>query len=193
MIGDRNMKRSMITWIVVGAIALIVIFSAVGSYNRLVTSETAVDNKAAQIDTQLQRREDVIPNLVNTVKGYAAHEKEVFQAIADARSRLAGAGTTEEKSAANGELETALSRLLVVVENYPNLKADAQFTRLMDELSGSENRIAVARQDYNNSVTSYNTKIRKFPASIYASVFGFEKKDFFKATEGAETVPEVQF
>jgi LemA protein len=193
MVEGRNMKRSMITWIVVGAIALIVIFSAVGSYNRLVTSETAVDNKAAQIDTQLQRREDVIPNLVSTVKGYAAHEKEVFQAIADARSRLAGAGTTEEKSAANGELETALSRLLVVVENYPNLKADAQFTRLMDELSGSENRIAVARQDYNNSVTGYNTKIRKFPASIYASVFGFEKKDFFKATEGAETVPEVQF
>lgn len=188
-----KMKRSMITLLVVGALALIVIFTAIGSYNRLVTAETAVDNKAAQIDTQLQRREDVIPNLVNTVKGYAAHEKEVFKAIADARSRLAGAGTTEEKSEANSELEGALSRLLVIVENYPNLKADAQFTRLMDELSGSENRIAVARQDYNNSVTSYNTRIRRFPASIYSSMFGFEKKEFFKATEGAETVPEVQF
>jgi len=187
------MKRSFIPWIVVLAIALIVIFSAVGSYNGLVSSETAVDNKAAQIDTQLQRREDVIPNLVNTVKGYAAHEKEVFQAIADARSKLAGAGTTAEKSAANAELEGALSRLLVVVENYPNLKADAQFTRLMDELSGTENRIAVARQDYNDAVTSYNTKIKKFPAALYASMFGFEKKDLFKAAPGAETVPEVQF
>ncbi|TVY01185.1 LemA family protein [Cohnella terricola] len=187
------MKRSLIPWIVVLAIALIVIFSAVGSYNGLVSSETAVDNKAAQIDTQLQRREDVIPNLVNTVKGYAAHEKEVFQAIADARSKLAGAGTTAEKSAANAELEGALSRLLVVVENYPNLKADAQFTRLMDELSGTENRIAVARQDYNDAVTTYNTKIKKFPAALYASMFGFEKKDLFKAAPGAETVPEVQF
>jgi LemA protein len=187
------MKRSMITWLVVGAIVLIVIFSAVGSYNRLVSSETAVDNKSAQIDTQLQRREDVIPNLVSTVKGYAAHEKEVFQAIADARTRLAGAGTTAEKAAANGQMESALSRLLVVVENYPNLKADAQFTRLMDELAGTENRIAIARQDYNNSVTGFNTKIRTFPASIYASMFGFEKKDLFKAAPGAETVPEVQF
>ncbi|TFE29418.1 LemA family protein [Cohnella luojiensis] len=187
------MKRSMITWLVVGAIVLIVIFSAVGSYNALVSSETAVDNKAAQIDTQLQRREDVIPNLVKTVKGYAAHEKEVFQSIADARSKLAGAGTTAEKADANAELEGALNRLLVIVENYPNLKADAQFTRLMDELSGTENRIAVARQDYNNSVTNYNTRIKKFPAAIYASMFGFEKKDLFKAAPGAETVPDVQF
>ncbi|MCD9020820.1 LemA family protein [Cohnella silvisoli] len=187
------MKRSTMTWLVVGAIVLIVIFSAVGSYNRLVSSETTVDNKAAQIDTQLQRREDVIPNLVSTVKGYAAHEKEVFKAIADARSKLAGAGTTAEKADANNQLEGALSRLLVVVENYPNLKADAQFTRLMDELSGTENRIAVARQDYNNSVTAYNTKIKRFPAAIYASMFGFEKKEFFKAAPGAETVPEVQF
>lgn len=187
------MKRSTIGWLVIAALLLILVFTAVGSYNRLVSSETAVDNKAAQIDTQLQRREDVIPNLVNTVKGYAAHEKEVFQAIADARSKLAGAGTTAEKAAANTELEGALSRLLVVVENYPNLKADAQFTRLMDELSGTENRIAVARQDYNNSVTDYNTKIKKFPAALYASIFGFEKKDLFKAAPGAETVPEVQF
>lgn len=187
------MKRSTITWLVVAALVLIVVMSTVGSYNRLVSSETAVDNKEAQIDTQLQRREDVIPNLVNTVKGYAAHEKEVFQAIADARSKLAGAGTTTEKAAANAELEGALSRLLVVVENYPTLKADAQFTRLMDELSGTENRIAVARQDYNNSVTDFNTKIKKFPTALYASLFGFEKKDLFKAAPGAETVPEVQF
>lgn len=188
-----GMKRLSVTWLVVGAIILIVIFSAVGSYNRLVSSETAVDNKSAQIDVQLQRREELIPNLVNTVKGYAAHEKEVFQAIADARSKLAGAGTTADKAAANSELEGALSRLLVVVENYPTLKADAQFSKLTDELAGTENRISVARQDYNNSVTGYNTKIRKFPATIYASMFGFEKKDLFKAREGAETAPEVNF
>ncbi|MFC4302249.1 LemA family protein [Cohnella boryungensis] len=187
------MKRSTIPWLVAGGLVIVLILLAVGSYNGLVSSETAVDNKAAQIDTQLQRREDIIPNLVNTVKGYAAHEKEVFQAIANARSKLAGAGTTTEKSEANAELEGALSRLLVVVENYPNLKADTQFTRLMDELSGTENRIAVARQDYNNAVTSYNTKIRRFPAAVYASLFGFDKKDFFKAAPGAETVPEVQF
>jgi LemA protein len=187
------MKRSMVTWLVVGAIVLIAIFSAVGSYNGLVSSETAVENKSAQIDVQLQRREELIPNLVNTVKGYAAHEKEVFQAIADARSKLAGAGTTTEKAAANTELEGALSRLLVVVENYPTLKADVQFSKLTDELAGTENRISVARQDYNNSVTGYNTKIRKFPASIYSSMFGFDKKDLFKAKEGSDTVPEVNF
>ncbi|BBI31676.1 LemA family protein [Cohnella abietis] len=187
------MKRSMVTWLVLGALLLIVVLSAVSSYNGLVSSETTVDNKAAQIDTQLQRREDVIPNLVSTVKGYAAHEEKVFTAIADARSKLSGARTTAEKAAANTELEGALSRLLVVVENYPILKADTQFTKLMDELSGTENRIAVARQDYNNSVTAYNTKIKKFPAALYSSMFGFEKKDFFKAAPGAEKVPEVKF
>jgi LemA protein len=187
------MKRSSMTWLVIGAIVLIVIFTAVGSYNGLVSSETTVENNAAQIDTQLQRREELIPNLVSTVKGYAAHEESVFKAIADARSKLAGAGTTAEKAAANNQLEGALSRLLVVVENYPNLKADTQFTRLMDELSGTENRIAVARQDYNNSVTAYNTKIRKFPTAIYSSLFGFGKKEFFKAAPGAATAPEVKF
>ncbi|XID92749.1 LemA family protein [Paenibacillaceae bacterium WGS1546] len=187
------MKRSTVALLVVGVVAIILVLSGMRSYNGLVTSETAVDNKFAQIDTQLQRREDIIPNLVNTAKGYAAHEQEVFTAIADARSMLAGARTPAEVSEANGQLESALSRLLVVVENYPNLKADAQFTRLMDELAGTENRIAVARQDYNNTVTEYNAKIRRFPTALYASVFGFEKKDLFKAAPGAETVPEVQF
>jgi LemA protein len=187
------MKRSTMIGLVVGALVLILIFSSVGSYNRLVSAETAVDNQFAQIDVDLERRDALIPNLVNTVKGYAAHEKEVFQAIADARSRLAGAGTAAEKADANSEMEGALSRLLVVVENYPNLKADTQFTRLMDELAGTENRISVARRDYNNSVTSYNTKIRRFPASIYASMFGFEKKELFKAAPGSETAPEVNF
>lgn len=191
--GGSELRGATKTWLVVGAIAIIVILSAASSYNKLVGAETKTDNAFANIDTQLQRREDVIPNLVNTVKGYAAHEKEVFQAIADARGRLAGARTPEQVSDANAELEGALSRLLVVVENYPTLKADAQFARLMDELSGTENRIAVARQDYNNAVTAYNTRIRKFPASIYAGMFGFEKKALFKAQPGAETAPEVNF
>ncbi|WP_027087547.1 LemA family protein [Cohnella panacarvi] len=187
------MKGSMKALLIVGAIVVVIILAAVSSYNKLVSADTAADNAFASIDTQLQRREDVIPNLVNTVKGYAAHEKEVFTAIADARSKLAGATTPEQVSDANAELESALSRLLVIVENYPTLKADAQFTRLMDELAGTENRIAVARQDYNNAVTSYNTRIRKFPSSIFAGMFGFEKKALFKAKPGAETVPEVNF
>ena len=187
------MKSTAKTGLIIGAIIIVVILSAVSSYNKIVGAETKTDNAFANIDTQLQRREDVIPNLVNTVKGYAAHEKEVFQAIADARSKLAGAKTPEQVSDANAEMEGALSRLLVVVENYPTLKADAQFARLMDELSGTENRIAIARQDYNNAVTAYNTRIRKFPASIYAGMFGFEQKALFKAKPGAETAPEVNF
>ncbi|MFC5649417.1 LemA family protein [Paenibacillus solisilvae] len=186
-------KRSTITWLVIGAVVLILILTGVGSYNGLVSSETAVDNKLSQIDVDLQRRADLIPNLVNTVKGYAAHEKEVIASIAKARAQLNAAGTPQEKADADQQLTGALSRLLVVVENYPDLKADQQFTRLTDELAGTENRISVARRDYNEAVTGYNTKIRKFPASLYASIFGFDKKELFKAKEGAETVPEVNF
>jgi LemA protein len=191
--GGMYMKRSTVTLLVVGALVLILIMSGVSSYNGLVSNETTVENKFSTIDVQLQRRVDLIPNLVSTVKGYAAHEKEVMDSIAKARSSLMNAGTPEQKAAADAQLSGALSRLLVVVENYPNLKADAQFARLMDELSGTENRIAVARKDYNDSVSSYNTRIRKFPASIYASMFGFEKKPFFQAQQGADTAPEVKF
>ncbi|MGO0061121.1 LemA family protein [Brevibacillus fluminis] len=187
------MKRSTIVWIVIAALVLIAIFSGISSYNGLITLETNVDNKFSQIDVNLQRRADLIPNLVNTVKGYAAHEKEVIAAIANARSNLVGARTPSEKAQADAQLSGALSRLLVIVENYPNLKADAQFARLMDELAGTENRISVARKDYNDAVSVYNVKIRRFPTSIYASMLGFEKKDFFKAAPGAETAPEVKF
>ena len=146
---------------------LMVIVLAVGSvfgfYNGMVSARENVDSKWSQVDNQLQRRSDLIPNLVNTVKGYAAHEKEVFQAVSDARAKMAGAKTAGDKMAANTELNSALSRLLAVAENYPQLKADQNFRQLQDELSGTENRIAVARKDYNDAVQGYNTKIKSLP------------------------------
>jgi LemA protein len=146
------------------------------------------------VESQLQRRNDLIPNLVNTVKGYAKHEKDVFTAIADARSRLAGASTVNEKVKANEQMDSALARLLVVVEQYPNLKANENFIRLQDELAGTENRIAVERQRYNNSVLAYNTMIKSFPGNIIASMTGFSPRDvYFKAEEGAKQAPKVNF
>jgi LemA protein len=182
--------------VVLGVIALVVVIlvaSIAGTYNSLVGLETAVEEKQAAISTQLQRRSDLIPNLVNTVKGYAAHEEEVYTAIADARSKLAGATTVEDMSEASGELSSALSRLLVVVENYPQLKANENFIALQDQLEGTENRIAVARNDYNEAAKKYNEKIRRFPANIFAGMFGFEKVDYFEAEAGADKAPEVNF
>ena len=176
-------------------IAVIVVLGIMlmSSYNGFVNSEENVDQSYAQIETQLQRRLDLIPNLVNTVKGYASHEKEVLTQISDARARLAGANTPEEEATANTELTGALSRLLVVVENYPNLKADQQFTQLMDELSGTENRIAVARKDYNDEVALYNKKVKRFPGAIVASITGFDEKEYFNADPSAGETPKVDF
>ena len=177
---------------IVAAIVLIVgmVFS---SYNGLVSSNENVTGKWAQVENQLQRRNDLIPNLVSTVKGYAAHETEVFKAVADARAKLGGAKTVAETSAANGEMNSALSRLLMVAESYPQLKANTNFTQLQDELAGTENRIAVARKDYNDAAQSYNTKIKSLPASLYAGAFGFSARDYFKADEAAQKVPQVKF
>ena len=181
--------------VILGVVLVIVLLvsSVVGTYNSLVNLEATVEEKQAAISTQLQRRSDLIPNLVNTVKGYAAHEEEVYTAIADARSKLAGATSVEELNNANSELSSALSRLLVVVENYPALKANENFIALQYQLEGTENRIAVARNDYNEAAKKYNTKIRRFPASIFAGIFGFEKVDYFEAQAGAENAPEVSF
>lgn len=184
---------------VLGPIGIIVIVLGVlvllfiPKYNSLVTAEENVDSKWAQVENQLQRRYDLIPNLVQSVKGYANHEQEVIASITEARAQMGNAQTPEQQAVANDALNGALSRLLVVVENYPNLKADANFRQLMDELAGTENRLAVAREDYNNEVQGFNKIVKRFPGNIMANIFGFEQKQYFKAAAGAEQAPAVDF
>jgi LemA protein len=164
------------------------------SYNRFVSQEESIKTQWAQVENQLQRRNDLIPNLVETTKGFAQQERDVFQAIADSRAKLAGAQTTDQKIVAANEQSSALARLLLIVENYPVLKSDATFARLMDELAGTENRIAVERMRYNETVQAYNTSRRQFPANITAAIFGF-KGDYplFQAPESAKLAPKVDF
>lgn len=181
------------TGMIIAAIAVLLLVFGFSSYNGLVGANEVVNSKWSQIDNQLQRRADLIPNLVNSVKGFAAHEQQAIQSVTEARSKLAGAGGPAAKAEANNELNGALSRLLVVVENYPQLKADANFRQLMDELSGTENRISVARMDYNNAVQDFNTRIRSFPTRLIAGMLGFEPREYFQAAEGAKQVPEVKF
>jgi LemA protein len=179
-------------WIIL-AVVVLLLLGTVTSYNGLVNLNEGVNGKWSQIDNQLQRRSDLIPNLVNTVKGYAAHESAAIQSVADARAKLGGAQGPTAKAQANDEMSGALSRLLVVAEAYPNLKADQNFRQLMDELSGTENRIAVARKDYNDAVQIYNTKIHTVPDSLFAGMMGFMPKEYFRVDEGAKDVPKVQF
>jgi len=164
-----------------------------GTYNGLVQGDESVKAAWAQVENQLQRRLDLIPNLVETVKGYAAHERETLEAVTEARSRVAGANTIDEQMEANQGLSNALARLLVVVEQYPNLKADQSFLRLQDELAGTENRISTERRRYNEVVQAYNVRLRQFPTVLLAGMFGFEKASMFEAAEGAERAPEVRF
>ncbi len=190
-------KKGLITTLVIVGIIIVflVIISSwyIGTRNTLVTLEESIDGAWAEIDNQLKRRSDLIPNLVATVKGFAAHEREVFTQIAEARSKLAGATTVGETARSYNQLNSALSRLLVIVERYPELKANQNFIRLQDELAGTENRIAVARKRYNDSVRIFNTKIRRFPSSTVANMMGLEKKDYFEIEEEAREVPEVDF
>ena len=171
---------------ILGVLAAIVIMAAMffSSYNGLVSMNENVTGKWSQVENQLQRRNDLIPNLVNTVKG---------QAVSDARAKLGGAKTVAETTAANNEMNSALSRLLVVAENYPDLKSNNNFQQLQDELAGTENRIAVARKDYNDAVQVYNAKIKSLPTSLYAGACGFTAKDYFKADAAAQKVPQVKF
>ena len=164
------------------------------SYNRFVSQEEAIKTQWSQVENQLQRRNDLIPNLVESTKGFAQQERDVFQSIADSRAKLAGASTPEQKMTAANEQSSALARLLVVVENYPVLKSNETFARLMDELAGTENRIAVERMRYNETVQAYNTSRRQFPANITAGIFGF-KGDYplFTAPESAKVAPKVDF
>ncbi len=187
------MKKGLIIVLVVIAVVGLIVGLFVGCYNGLVDAELEVDSKAATVDTMLTRRADLIPNLVSTVKGYAAHESEVYTAIADARSKLAGSTTTEDKLAANDELSSAISRLLVVVEQYPELQASQQFIALQDQLEGAENRISTARTDYNETVKEYNTKLRRFPTNLIAGMFGFEAREMYEAPAGDQDAPVVDF
>src|SRR6266581_1921065 len=188
------MSKGLIVIIVLVLIALVVFGQYVGVRNTLVTKNEAVKASWSQVDIALQRRADLIPNLVETVKGYATQEQTVFGDIAKARSALLGAHSPAEKIAANGQLDSALGRLLVVVENYPQLKSNENFLRLQDELAGTENRIAVERRRYNEVVQDYNTFIATFPNSLVASIGGFTRNDaYFKTEEGARTAPKVNF
>ncbi|NOH16688.1 LemA family protein [Clostridium cochlearium] len=186
---SKGLKNALIA---IGVL-IVLIFPIVSTYNKIVTLEQNVMRLSSNIDSDLKRRSDLIPNLVETTKGYAAHEKEVFTDIANARAKLGGANTIQDKANADSELSSALSRLLVVVERYPELKSNENFRALMVQLEGTENRINVSRKDYNDAVTVYNATIKRFPASIIASTFRFESKEYYKADEASKEVPKVDF
>src|SRR5467141_3895073 len=188
------MKKALIVLVVLVIIALMLGSSFIGRRNQMVVKREAVNAAWAQVDVVLQRRADLIPNLVETVKGFAAQEQTVFGDIAKARSALLGAHSPSEKIAANGQLDSALGRLLVVVENYPQLRSNENFLRLQDELAGTENRIAVERRRYNDAVQDYNTYIGLFPNNIFARWAGFQRNNaYFTASEASREAPKVQF
>ena len=190
------------TWIIVTAIIALVVIFCITSYNSLVSKEEAVETAWSNVENQYQRRADLIPNLVNTVKGYAGHERETLDAVVSARAKATQTSVsldnlTPERMAAfqqaQGELSSALSRLLVTVERYPDLKANQNFQTLQAQLEGTENRISVERRKFNDTARGYNTSIRRFPTNIVAALFGFERHPYFEAEEGSETAPEVKF
>lgn len=196
-----NVKKHL-GWIIAGAVVLILLLWSVSGYNDLVSMDEQVAGKWANVETQYQRRADLIPNLVNTVKGYATHEKTTLENVVKARSeatqvKVNPEDLTPERLAefqkAQGNVSAALGRLLMVAENYPQLKANQNFLELQSQLEGTENRITVARKDFNDAAKAYNVTIRRFPKNILAAIFGFDKKSYFEAESGAEKAPEVQF
>ncbi|MHC4579825.1 MAG: LemA family protein [Planctomycetota bacterium] len=183
-----------IALIVIAAVFAVVALAVIGIYNALVRLRNQVDNAWSQIDVQLKRRHDLIPNLVETAKGYMKHERETFEAITEARSKAMGAGNVAEASKAEGMLGEALSKFMLVVENYPDLKANQNFLSLQEELTSTENKISFARQSFNDQVLGFNNKIQMFPSNIVAGMFGFTKRDFFEIEIAAEReVPKVSF
>jgi LemA protein len=174
-------------------VAIIIAVSLMGMYNGLVTKSQAIDAQWAQVETQYQRRFDLIPNLVNSVKGIMKQEQTVFDAIAQARTKYGSATTVDAKAEAAGQVESALGRLLAIVENYPELKSSQNVTTLMDELAGTENRISVERRRYNELVRDYNTQIKTFPTNMLAGMFGFTEKQYFQSVTGADQAPKVEF
>ncbi|MBB4044641.1 LemA protein [Bacteroides reticulotermitis] len=196
------MKKSLIIIAAIAAAAVLLIGWSVGAYNSLVTMDENVSTQWANVETQYQRRADLIPNLVNTVKGYASHEKETLEGVVAARSqatqiKVDPSDLTPEKLAAyqkaQGAVTSALGKLLAITESYPDLKANQNFLELQAQLEGTENRITVARKNFNDAAQSYNTAIRRFPKSIFAGMFGFDKRAYFAAEEGAAQAPKVEF
>ena len=195
-------KPKNLGWLIAGAVVLFIVVWGVSGYNGMVSQDEAVNNKWANVETQYQRRSDLIPNLVSTVKGYAKHESETLEAVMAARSqatqvKIDPSNCTPQQLAqyqkAQGDVTTALSKLLAITENYPDLKANQNFLELQSQLEGTENRINVARKDFNDAAKEYNVAIRRFPKSILAGMFGFEKKNYFEAEAGAEKAPKVEF
>ena len=190
---DSKKKTLLIVLVVIVVLAIAVYSFFAGNYNKFVQMDVGIKAAWSQVENQLQRRYDLIPNLVETVKGYAKQEKDVLVEVTNARSKVGGAGTIPDKIAANNQLTGALSRLMVVVEKYPDLKSNQNFMKLQDELAGTENRIAVERMRYNEAVKVYNEAIRSFPANILAGMYGFKEAAFFEAPKDAKEAPKVKF
>lgn len=187
------MKKGSTVLLVIIAVIIVISLALGGIYNSIVTLEENVNSEFSNVSVMLERRADLIPNLVSTVKGYASHEQAAIDSVTKARENLLQAKTIEEKGEANNELTSALNALMVIVENYPDLKANQNFIQLSDELAGTENRIATARRDYNDAVKTYNSKVKKFPTNLIAGMFGFSEKDYFEVEPSKTEVPKVEF
>lgn len=190
---EKNFIQRNLGWVIVLGIIAVLVIWGISTYNKLVSQNVTIDAQWAQVENQLQRRFDLIPNLVNTVKGIAAQEQEVFGAIADARTRYSGATTPDERAKAAGQVESALGRLLVITENYPQLQSSQSFRDLMVQLEGTENRIATERMNYNNQVKVLNATVKRFPTILFARIFGVSERSYFEVSTEAQQNPTVNF